>query len=132
MKINQFYIAGKFITPDGKEVIELINPATEQKVGHVVSGSKKDVNEAVTAAQHAFQDASALSIEEKKTILQEIIEGMDERRVEFAQIISEEMGAPIKVAKGAQFSSGKVHFVNTLKVIDDFSFSEVHDNITLN
>ena len=132
MKINQFYIAGKFITPDGKEVIELINPATEQKVGHVVSGSKKDVNEAVTAAQHAFQDASALSIEEKKTILQEIIEGMDERRDEFAQIISEEMGAPIKVAKGAQFSSGKVHFVNTLKVIDDFSFSEVHDNITLN
>ena len=68
MEINQFYIAGKFITPDGKEVIELINPATEQKVGHVISGSKKDVNEAVTAAQHAFQDASALSIEEKKTI----------------------------------------------------------------
>ena len=29
MEINQFYIAGKFITPDGKEVIELINPATE-------------------------------------------------------------------------------------------------------
>ena len=132
MEINQFYIAGKFITPDGKEVIELINPATEQKVGHVISGSKKDVNDAVTAAQHAFQDASALSIEEKKTILQEIIEGMDKRRDEFAQIISEEMGAPIKVARGAQFSSGKVHFVNTLKVIDDFSFSEVHDNITLN
>ena len=132
MEINQYYISGKFITPDGKEVIELINPATEQKVGHVISGSKKDVNEAVTAAQHAFQDASALSIEEKKTILQEIIEGMDKRRDEFAQIISEEMGAPIKVARGAQFSSGKVHFVNTLKVIDDFSFSEVHDNITLN
>jgi len=132
MEINQFYIAGKFITPDGKEVIELINPATEQKVGHVISGSKKDVNDAVTAAQHAFQDASALSIEEKKTILQEIIEGMDKRRDEFAQIISEEMGAPIKVARGAQFSSGKVHFANTLKVIDDFSFSEVHDNITLN
>ena len=132
MEINQYYIAGKFITPDGKEVIELINPATEQKVGQVVSGSKKDVNDAVTAAKHAFQDASALSIEQKKTILQEIIEGMDKRRDEFAQIISEEMGAPIKVARGAQFSSGKVHFVNTLKVIDDFSFSEVHDNITLN
>ena len=132
MEINQYYIAGKFITPHGKEVIELINPATEQKVGHVVSGSKKDVNDAVTAAKHAFLDASALSIEQKKTILQEIIEGMDKRRDEFAQIISEEMGAPIKVARGAQFSSGKVHFVNTLKVIDDFSFSEVHDNITLN
>ena len=132
MEINKFYIAGKFITPDGKEIIDLINPATEEKVGHVVSGSVKDVNDAVSSAKKAFQDASALSLEQKKTILQEIIDGMDERREEFAQVISEEMGAPIKVARGAQFSSGKVHFVNTLKVIDSFSFSEVHDNITLN
>jgi aldehyde dehydrogenase (NAD+) len=132
MEINKFYIAGKFITPDGKEIIDLINPATEEKVGHVVSGSVKDVNDAVSSAKQAFQDASALSLEQKKTILQEIIDGMDERREEFAQVISEEMGSPIKVARGAQFSSGKVHFVNTLKVIDSFSFSEVHDNITLN
>ncbi len=132
MEINKFYIAGKFITPDGKEIIDLINPATEEKVGHVVSGSVKDVNDAVSSAKQAFQDASALSVEQKKIILQEIIDGMDERREEFAQVISEEMGSPIKVARGAQFSSGKVHFVNTLKVIDSFSFSEVHDNITLN
>ena len=132
MEINKFYVAGKFITPDGKEIIDLINPATEEKVGHVVSGSVKDVNDAVSAAKQAFQDASALSLAQKKTILQEIIDGMDERREEFAQVISEEMGAPIKVARGAQFSSGKVHFVNTLKVIDSFNFSEVHDNITLN
>ena len=132
MEINKFYIAGEFITPDGKEIIDLINPATEEKVGHVVSGSVKDVNNAVSIAKQAFQDASALPLQQKKTILQEIIDGMDERREEFAQVISEEMGAPIKVARGAQFSSGKVHFVNTLKVIDRFSFSEVHDNITLN
>ena len=132
MEINKFYIAGKFITPDGEELIDLINPATEEKVGHVVSGSVKDVNDAVSVAKQAFQVAGALSLEQKKTILQEIIDGMDEKREEFAQVISEEMGAPIKVARGAQFSSGKVHFVNTLKVIDSFSFSEVHDNITLN
>ena len=132
MEINKFYIAGKFITPDGKEIIDLINPATEEKVGHVVSGSVKDVNDAVSIAKQAFHDASALSLQQKKIILQEIIDGMDERREDFAQVISEEMGAPIKVARGAQFSSGKVHFVNTLKVIDSFSFSEVHDNITLN
>jgi aldehyde dehydrogenase (NAD+) len=86
----------------------------------------------VNSAKDAFTDASSLSLEQKKTILQEIIDGMDERREEFAQVISEEMGAPIKVARGAQFSSGKVHFINTLKVIDSFRFSEVHDNITLN
>ncbi len=132
MEINQFYIAGEFVAPNGKEKIDLINPATEEKVGHVLSGSEIDVNKAVNAAKKAFLAASSLSLEQKKTILQEIIDGMDERREEFAQIISQEMGAPIKVARGAQFSSGKVHFANTLKVIDNFNFSEVYDNITLN
>ncbi len=132
MEINQFYIAGEFVAPNGKEKIDLINPATEEKVGHVLSGSEIDVNKAVNAAKKAFLAASSLSLEQKKTILQEIIDGMDERREEFAQVISQEMGAPIKVARGAQFSSGKVHFANTLKVIDNFNFSEVHDNITLN
>ena len=132
MEINQFYIAGEFVAPNGQEKIALINPTTEEKVGHVLSGSEIDVNEAVNSAKQAFLAASSLSLEQKKTILQEIIDGMDERREEFAQVISQEMGAPIKVARGAQFSSGKVHFANTLKVIDNFNFSEVHDNITLN
>ena len=132
MEINQFYIAGEFVAPNGKEKIDLINPATEEKVGHVLSGSEIDVNAAVNASKKAFLAASSLSLEQKKTILQEIIDGMDERREEFAQVISQEMGAPIKVARGAQFSSGKVHFANTLKVIDNFNFSEAHDNITLN
>ena len=132
MEINKFYIDGEFVTPNGKEKIDLINPATEEKVGHVLSGSEIDVNKAVNAAKQAFLAASSLSLEQKKTILQEIIDGMDERREEFAQVISQEMGAPIKVARGAQFSSGKVHFANTLKVINNFRFSEVHDNITLN
>ena len=132
MEINQFYIAGKFVTPDGGEKIDLINPATEEKVGSVITGTEKDVNLAVDAAKAAFEDASSLTLDQKKIILQEIIDGMESRREEFAQVISQEMGAPIKVARGAQFSSGKVHFANTLKVIDSFNFTETHDNITLN
>ena len=42
------------------------------------------------------------------------------------------MGAPIKVARGAQFSSGKVHFVNTLKVMTVSIFPKFASNITLN
>ena len=132
MEINQFYIAGKFVTPDGGEKIDLINPATEEKVGSVITGTEKDVNLAVDAAKAAFEDASSLTLDQKKIILQEIIDGMESRREEFAQVISQEMGAPIKVARGAQFSSGKVHFANTLKVIDSFNFTETHDNIILN
>jgi aldehyde dehydrogenase (NAD+) len=132
MEINKFYINGKWVTPNGSEKIDIYNPATEEKVGQVVSGNEDDVNAAVHAASNAFAVAANLSLTERKTVLQEILDGMMERRSDLAQAISEEMGAPLKMAGSAQFGAGTIHFKNTLAVIDDFKFQEIHDNITIN
>ena len=132
MEINKFYINGKWVTPNGTEKIDIYNPANEEKVGQVISGTEDDVNAAVTAANNAFAVAANLSLTERKTILQEILDGMMERRSDLAQAISEEMGAPLKMASSAQFGAGTIHFKNTLAVIDDFKFQEIHDNITIN
>ena len=132
MEINKFYIDGKFVDPDGSEKIDIVNPATEEAVGHVISGSPKDVDIAVAAANKAFPSAMELTLEQKKKILEEIIAGMEERREDFAQIISEEMGSPIQMARKAQYGAGVIHFKNTLSVIDRFDFNEVHGNITIN
>lgn len=132
MEINKFYINGKWATPNGSEKIDIYNPATEEKVGQVVSGTEDDVNAAIAAANNAFAVATNLSLTERKTILQEILDGMMERRSDLAQAISEEMGAPLKMAGSAQFGAGTIHFKNTLAVIDDFKFQEIHDNITIN
>ena len=117
---------------NGNEEINLINPANEQTVGSVISASKKDVDSAVESANNAFNSASNLSLEDKKQILQEVIDGMSNRRGDFAKVISEQMGAPLKMSSGAQYGSGVIHFKNTLSVIDDFKFQEIHDNITIN
>ena len=132
MEINKFYIDGNFVESDGSEKIDIVNPATEEVVGYVISGSPKDVDIAVAAANKAFPSAMALTLEQKKKILEEIIAGMEERREDFAQIISEEMGSPIQMARKAQYGSGVIHFKNTLSVIDKFDFNEVHGNITIN
>ena len=132
MEINKFYIDGKFVDPDGSEKIDIVNPATEEVVGYVISGSNKDVDFAVEAANKAFPEVMALTLDQRKKILEEILEGMEERREDFAQIISEEMGSPITMARRAQYGSGTIHFKNTLSVIDKFDFNEVHGNITIN
>ena len=132
MEINKFYIDGNFVEPDGSEKIDIVNPATEEVVGYVISGSPKDVDIAVAAANKAFPSAMTLTLEQKKKILEEIIAGMEERREDFAQIISEEMGSPIQMARKAQYGAGVIHFKNTLSVIDKFDFNEVHGNITIN
>ena len=132
MNIDKFYINGKFMTPHGEEKIDIVNPATEEIIGFVISGSEDDVNNAVDSANAAFTLASNLTIQQRKKILEEIIEGMQERRSDFGQVISDEMGAPMSLALKAQFGSGTIHFKNTLSVIEHFSFNEVHDNITIN
>ena len=132
MEIGTFYINGEFVTPEGTEKIALINPATEEEIGFVVAGNKEDVDLAVEAANKAFLKASSLTLEERKTILTEILEGMAARKDDFAKAISKEMGAPLKMAGSAQYGAGTIHFKNTLAIIDQFKFTEEHGNITLN
>ena len=132
MEIGTFYINGEFVTPKGTEEIALVNPATEEEIGFVVAGNKEDVDLAVAAANNAFLQASSLTLEQRKTILTEILEGMAARRDDFAKAISEEMGAPLKMASSAQYGAGTIHFKNTLAIIDQFKFIEEHGNITLN
>jgi NAD-dependent aldehyde dehydrogenases len=85
MEINKFYIDGKFVDPDGSEKIDIVNPATEEVVGYVISGSNKDVDFAVEAANKAFPEVMALTLDQRKKILEEVLEGMEERREDFAQ-----------------------------------------------
>ena len=132
MEIGTFYINGEFVASKSTEKIALINPATEAEIGYVVAGNEEDVNLAVEAANKAFLTASSLALEERKTILTEILEGMAARRDDFAKAISEEMGAPLKMAGSAQYGAGTIHFKNTLAIIDQFKFTEEHGNITLN
>ena len=132
MEIGTFYINGEFVAPNGTEKIALINPATEEEIGFVVAGNEEDVDLAVAAANNAFLQASSLTLEQRKTILTEILEGMAARRDDFAKVISEEMGAPLKMAGSAQYGAGTIHFKNTLAIIDQFKFTEEHGNITLN
>ena len=41
MDIKEFYIDGEWVSPDGTDVIDLINPANEEITGSIISASKK-------------------------------------------------------------------------------------------
>ena len=48
------YIDGRWLTPSGQGVAEVINPATEELAGRVPLGDERDVELAVAAARRAF------------------------------------------------------------------------------
>ena len=122
---NKFYINGEWVEPAGREALKVINPATEEAFATISMGTADDVDAAAGAARAAFPDWSQSTIEDRKAVIGRIIDGLKARGGEMATAISNEMGAPMGLAKTAQVGSGLGHFMNILSVLDNYRFEEV-------
>ena len=121
---TKFYIDGEWVEPSNSNTLDVINPATEQTIGPIAMGGVEDVNKAVKAAAAAFESFSQSSKEDRIALLESIIATYMGRMDEVAAAISEEMGAPLGLAKAAQAPAGLGHFMTTLSVLKDFEFEE--------
>ena len=121
---RKFFIDGAWVTPAGRRELDVINPATEQPVGKILLGTAEDVDVAVKAARAAFETFSQTSREERVALLEKIVNVYKTRLQDIAVAISDEMGAPMKLAVNAQAASGLGHLLTTLKVLKTFEFEE--------
>jgi aldehyde dehydrogenase (NAD+) len=128
---HQFYINGEWVNPISSELIEVENPATEQVIGTIASGTKEDIDLAVRAAKDAFITFGESTKDERIAILESIIKQYEARQEELAKTISEEMGAPIWLSNVAQVTSGLSHFKDTLAVLKDFKFEYPEGHYTI-
>ncbi len=118
-----FYIDGDWVTPSAKrEVISVINPATEAVVGEVLLGTHEDVDQAVAAAKKAFESYSQTSREERLALLARIIEIYDRRMPDMAQAITDEMGATKDLALNSQAPCGIGHLRAAHKALKTYEF----------
>ncbi|MCY4658155.1 MAG: aldehyde dehydrogenase family protein [Gammaproteobacteria bacterium] len=121
---EKFYINGEWVEPSNSDRLDVINPATEEPIGQVAMGTSEDVNKAVSAAVEAFETFGNTSKEERMDLLQRIVGVYQARMGDIATVISEEMGAPMRLAKAAQGPAGLGHFMTTLNVLKDYDFEE--------
>lgn len=131
MEFLQFYINGQWVDPTTPKTLDVINPATEKACGKVSVGTEKDVNLAVSAAYNAFPKYSQSSVEDRITLLENIIAGMEARKADLAKAITLEMGAPDWLAEIAQVSMGIVHFKEALEILKTFPFETQRGSTTL-
>ena len=121
---RKFYIDGQWVEPlQGKEY-QVINPATEAPAGVISLGGVKDAERAVAAAKRAFESYSRTSGAERLALMKRILEQYKKRYADIAQAISEEMGAPITLAKGGQAGVGTGHIKAMIDVLQRFKFEE--------
>ena len=120
--LGKFYIDGKWVTPNSKQSMPVINPATEEEIGTVILGNNDDVDIAVKAANLAFDSFSKTTKEDRLKLLKRIHEVTSDRFEELAQAMSKEMGAPITMSREAQADSGLGHlqgFIEALEKLEE-------------
>ncbi len=128
LRKTDFYIDGKWVAPVAPRELEVINPADEQPFATISLGSKADVDKAVAAARCAFETWSRVSREERLAAIERLLEAYKARMADMAQAISQEMGAPIRLATGAQASVGAYHIKNFIRALKDFQFEHPLDD----
>ncbi|WP_374158819.1 aldehyde dehydrogenase family protein [Mycobacterium sp. G7A2] len=97
---TELYIDGAWVSPSGTDTIDVINPATEEVLGAVPSGTDADVDAAVAAARRAFDPT--IGVSERRERLDAVITSMNKRLPDIAETITAEMGAPIRIAQSVQ------------------------------
>jgi len=126
VNLTKFYINGEFTDPSSNETLGIINPATEEEIGIVALGSIEDVDKAVYSARKAFSVSSKLSKTDRLDILKTIRENYKKRFNDLSEAIRLEMGAPIKLAEGAQAATGLGHLKTAIRVLENHEFEYKH------
>ena len=131
MEQLNFYINGSWVKPNGVETLDVINPASEEKVTKISLGTANHVNEAVAAARTAFETYSQTPVEQRIDLLTTIREIYKRRLDDVADAIQTEMGAPTYLAKGAQAMVGLGHLKAAIRSLTNHNFEYEHERFII-
>jgi aldehyde dehydrogenase (NAD+) len=128
---DSIYIDGAWVPSDGKETIDVENPATEEIIGRIPSGTASDVDRAVKAARAAQDAWAATSPEERGKFLTRLQEAVTAHHGEIAQTIAKEMGAPIKMSEMIQAGLPIADIATAAQLATSFEWERTIGNSTV-
>lgn len=120
--INQIYINGAFVTPQGDELFDLFNPATGQRIGQVRLANEQDALDAIAAAKRAFAEFSQSTTDVRIGYLKRMHAAVESIEDELTHAIIEEYGAPISRARWMARHAASV-LQDAASVLENYNFT---------
>lgn len=96
----KMYINGQWIEASNKEYFDVLNPSNGEIVGRVAKGGKPETQNAIKAANEAFDKWSKLPAGERAKYLNKWYELIMDEKEEIGRIMTLEQGKPLKEAIG--------------------------------
>lgn len=93
-------IGGKWIESASRQTFAVYNPATGDIIANVADGDRADIDQAVKAARHAFENSSwsKLTVSERSRLIWKLADLLEAHLEEFAELESLDNGKPVSVA----------------------------------
>ncbi|KQP57120.1 aldehyde dehydrogenase [Agreia sp. Leaf283] len=108
--IEPYLLDGAWVTPEGAELIDVIDPATEQLLTRVPQADAAQIDAAVAAARRAHDDRrwSGMTPHDRSRILNRVADLIEERLEELAQLETRDNGKPIERSRADTATSARV------------------------
>lgn len=127
METKKFYINGEWVDSMESETSEVINPATEEVIGVVQTGTNEDVDKAVAAAKDAFPSWNATPVEERISLMEKFYDKLEARKDELSDLIVAELGASKTYSEKAQVGMPLSEIRATIEAVKDYEFEYTVD-----
>jgi acyl-CoA reductase-like NAD-dependent aldehyde dehydrogenase len=129
---DKLFIGGQWITPAGRETIDVHNAGNGEVMGRVPAGNEKDADAAVRAARAALESWSAMAADKRAEYLEKISAGLKARADELARTIAQEVGMPLKMSGRIQAGLPIANFANYAKLVREFQWeSKVGNSVVV-
>ena len=120
-RFDQIYIAGKFVTPHGRETMELVDPVTEQPASLVTLADEHDARAAIAAAKAAYATYRSSTLAERAAYLQRLHDAVAARADALTDVMIAEYGGPRRFSR-ATVERASQYFTTARQVMLEFPF----------
>jgi len=108
--MNQLFINNEFVESKSTDTIDVINPATEEKIDTITFATESEVNSAVEKSKHAQLEWEKVPQPTRADHVKMLIPLLEEHKDEIAKLYVQEQGKTLVSAKGEIDKS--IHFID--------------------
>ncbi|MHC0551285.1 aldehyde dehydrogenase family protein [Salinicoccus sp. CNSTN-B1] len=118
------FINGEWVDSASGETLDVINPATGEAFGKIAKGNAEDVNRAVESAYAVYLGFRHTPVEERRAMLDRIVDEYTKRKGDLIETMTDELGAPLGLSEKTHYQAGLNHFTAARDALDTFEFEE--------
>lgn len=124
---ERLFIDGEWVRPATSATLDVISPHSEEVIARVPEGREADMDRAVAAARHAFDEGPwpRMRATERADVMARLLGLLQERAAEMAITITSEMGCPISFSNVGQVMASNMVLDYFIRLAREYPFEEV-------